>query len=155
MSFKRHLLPDLAGYYEAHGLKLTGPRSAKWKTGPCAFHDGSDSTRFNTMTGAYVCMAGCGAKGGDVLAYEMASTGADFVTAAKAIGAWEDDGKPQAPQKPTPLSPRAALSALAFESTFTAIAAGYMAKGGVLRDVDRSRLFTAAGRINLLAEAFA
>lgn len=154
MSFKRHLLPDPAGYYEAQGLKLTGPRSAKWKTGPCVFHGGSDSTRFNTMTGAYVCMAGCGAKGGDVLAYEMASTGADFVAAAKAIGAWEDDGKPQAPQKPTPLSPRAALSVMHAEAMLTAVAAGNMARGVQLTVKDHARLLTAANRILHLAEAY-
>lgn len=154
MTFDRNLLPDPNAYFEDQGLKLTGPRNAKWKTTACRFHDGSDSMRVNTSTGAWVCMS-CGKKGGDVLAYELAVTGADFVDAAKAIGAWVDDGRPHTPQKPTPLSPRAALSAMAFEVMFTAIAAGNIAKGVVLTDADRSRLMTAAGRINLLAEAFA
>ena len=154
MSFKRHLLPDPPGYYESRGLKLTGPRSAKWKTATCPFHGGSDSMRINTVTGAYSCMAGCGARGGDVLAYEMALTGADFVTAAKAIGAWEEDGKPQAPQKPTPLSPRAALSVMHAEAMLTAIAAGNLARGVQLTVKDRARLLTAANRILHLAEAF-
>ncbi len=154
MTFNRDLLPDPASYFENQGLKLTGPRSAKWKTTECRFHDGSDSLRINTGTGAWVCMA-CGVKGGDVLAYEIQATGADFVDACKALGAWVDDGKPHAPQKPTPLSPRAALSALAFEATLTAVAAGNIAHGVTLSDADRARLMSAAGRINRILEAFA
>lgn len=154
MPFDRNLLPDTTAYFEEQGLKLSGPRSAKWKTTECRFHDGSDSMRVNTSTGAWVCMS-CGKKGGDVLAYELAVTGADFVDAAKAIGAWFDDGKPYTPPKPTPLSPRAALSAMALEATFVAVAAGNVAKGVVLTAADRSRLMMAAGRINLLVGAFA
>ena len=154
MAFDRNLLPDATAYFEERGLKLAGPRRAKWKTTTCNFHGGSDSMRVNTSTGAWVCMS-CGEKGGDVLAYEIASTGADFVAAAKAIGAWIDAGKPYKPQKPTPLSPRAALSAMAFEATLTAIAAGNIAKGVLLTDIDRSRLMTAAGRINRMMEVFA
>ena len=153
MSFDRNLLPDPTAYFEEQGLKLTGPRKAKWKTTECRFHDGSDSMRVNTSSGAWVCMS-CGKKGGDVLAYELAMTGADFVDAAKAVGAWVDDGRPHTPQKPTPLSPRAALSALAFEATLTAVAAGNVAQGVVMTDADRSRLMQAAGRINRMAEVF-
>ena len=103
MTFDRNLLPDPTSYFEAQGLKLTGPRSAAWKTTECRFHIGSDSMRVNVQTGGYCCM-NCGAKGGDVLSYEMQATGADFVGACKALGAWVDDGKPHAPQKPAPLS---------------------------------------------------
>lgn len=154
MSFDRDLLPDPTTYFEERGLKLSGPRSAKWKTTACLFHGGSDSLRINTFTGAWVCMA-CGEKGGDVLAYQMAATGAQFVDAAKAVGAWVDgDGKPHTPQKPTPLSPRAALSVLAFEATLTAVAAGNIARGVNLTDLDRARLLKAANRINRLVEAY-
>lgn len=153
MTFDRNLLPDATSYFEEQGLKLAGPSRAKWKTTQCRFHGGSDSMRVNTLNGAWVCMS-CGEKGGDVLAYEIAATGADFMEAAKAIGAWVDDGRAYKPQKPTPLSPRAALSAMAFEALFTAVVAGNMAKGYQLTDIDRARLMTAAGRINSLAEAF-
>jgi hypothetical protein len=153
MPFDRNLLPDATSYFEEQGLKLAGPSRAKWKTTECRFHSGSDSMRVNTASGAWVCMS-CGEKGGDVLAYEIAVTGADFVEAAKAIGAWVDDGTPYRPQKPTPLSPRAALSVMAFEATFTAVAAANLAKGVILTDADRARLMVAAGRITLLAEAF-
>ena len=153
MSFDRDLLPDPVTYFEDLGLKLFGPPSAKWKTTECRFHGGHDSMRINITTGAWVCMA-CGEKGGDVLAYEMASTGTEFVAAAKAIGAWVDDGKPQAPQRPAPLPPRAALSVMAFEATLTAVAAGNIAHGVALTELDRARLLKAANRINLLVEAY-
>ena len=77
MPFDRTLLPDPITYFENQGLTLKGHRSAKWKTTTCNFHGGSDSMRINVATGAWVCMS-CSEKGGDVLAYEMALTGADF-----------------------------------------------------------------------------
>ena len=151
MTFKRDDLPDPVIYFENRGLTLKGP--GKWKTTACTFHDGSDSMRVNTSNGAWVCMS-CGAKGGDVLAYEMQFTGAEFVEACKALGAWVEDGRAPVQHKPSPLTPRQALSVLAFESTLVAVAAGNTGKGVVLSDVDKARLMTAAGRINLIAEGF-
>jgi hypothetical protein len=97
----------------------------------------------------------CHVKGGDVLAYEMTASGRDFVDAAKALGCWVDDGRPPVQTKPTPLSPRLALSVMAFESTLAAVAAGNVANGVMLTDADRARLMVAANRINRLVEAFA
>ena len=154
MGFERDRLPDPATYFEGEGLTLTGPRSAKWRTTACTFHGGSDSMRVNTASGAWVCMGGCGARGGDVLAYHMAAHGLEFVDAAKALGAWVDDGKPLAPHRPTPLSPRAALSVLSFEATVAAVAAGNLANGVDLTDDDRVRLRLAAQRISRLVEIF-
>jgi hypothetical protein len=153
MGFDRNLLPDPVAYFENQGLLLKGPNRAKWKTTTCNFHGGSDSMRVNTENGAWVCMS-CGEKGGDVLAYEIKVSGAEFHVAAKSIGAWVDDGKPQQIHKPTPLSPRQALSVLAFESTLTAIAAANVAHGYALTQIDLERLLTAANRINRLVEAF-
>ena len=152
MSFDRNLLPDAAGYYEAEGLKLVG--RGKWRTTECKFHDGSDSMRINLATGAWVCM-NCAAKGGDVLAYHMATTGEEFIDAAKSLGAWVDDGRPQQRQRAAPLPPRAALEVLGFECNLTAIAAGNIAQGVTLTDDELSRLLVAAGRINRLVEAYA
>ena len=151
MSFDRDRLPEPIGYFEGQGLKLS--KRGKWRTTECRFHGGSDSMRINTATGAWVCMS-CGAKGGDVLAYEMAANGVDFVTAAKALGAWVEDGKPEPRRKPAPLPPRAALEVLSFEAMLTAVAAGNLAQGLVLTAKDRARLMTAAGRINKLVEAY-
>lgn len=153
MSFNRNLLPDPVTYFENQGLILKGSRSAKWVTTTCNFHGGSDSMRVNLTTGAWVCM-NCDEKGGDVLAYEIKYSGREFVLSAKALGCWVDDGRLTATTKPTPLSPRVALSVLAFESTLTAVAAGNLANGVSLTDADRSRLKVAANRINRLMEAF-
>ena len=151
MSFDRNRLPEPIGYFEAQGLKLS--KRGKWRTTECRFHGGSDSMRLNTATGAWVCMS-CGAKGGDVLAYETAAHAVDFVNAAKALGAWVEDGKPESRRKPAPLPPRAALEVLSFETTLTAVAAGNLAHGVVLSTKDLARLMTAANRINKLAEAY-
>lgn len=155
MPLNRDTLPEPVSYFESEGLRLTGPSSAKWKTTGCAFHGGSDSMRINTRSGAWVCMAGCGARGGDVLAYHMALHGLDFVEAAKALGAWVDDGQPHRPQKPTALPPRAALEVLGFEATVVAVAAGNLARGLALRDMDLARLMVCASRITRIVGDFA
>jgi hypothetical protein len=152
MSFDRNRLPDPVEFYAGYGLTLTG--RGKWRTAPCTFHDGSDSMRINTNTGAFVCMAGCGAKGGDVLAYRMAVAGEDFTTAAKALGAWVEDGR-AAPSKPTPIPARDGIQLLARESNLVAVAAGNVAHGVALTKNDLSRVLKAAGRINRVAEIFA
>lgn len=154
MSYERDRLPDAVSYYESEGLNLCGPGSAKWKTTECRFHGGSDSMRINMATGAWVCMA-CGVKGGDVLAHHMQMHGLEFTDAAKALGAWVEDGKPQRLQKPTALPPRAALEVLGFESTLVAVAAGNVAHGRTLNDADRARLLICAGRIARIVEDFA
>jgi hypothetical protein len=153
MAFDRNLLPDPVTYFENQGLTLKGPRSAKWKTTTCNFHGGSDSMRVNVATGAWVCMS-CGEKGGDVLAYEIKDSGCEFVDAAKALGCWVDDGRPHLQTKPTPLSPRLALSVLAFESSLAAIAAANVAHGYALTQIDLDRLLLAAIRISNLVKAF-
>ena len=153
MAFDRRNLPDAVSYYESEGLKLTS--RGKWRTTECKFHGGSDSMRINTDSGAFACMAGCGAHGGDVLAYHMAQHGLEFVEAAKALGAWIDDGRPTTQHKPSPLSPRQALEVLAVEANLVAIAAANVAHGVVLSQVDLSRVLTASGRITRLVEVFA
>lgn len=153
MTFERNQLPDPVSYYEAQGLKFTGSRSAKWRTSECKFHGGSDSMRVNVATGAFRCM-NCGARGGDVLAYHMAAYGLEFVSAAKALGAWGEEGKPHKLQRPTALPPRAALEVLGFESMLVAVAAGNLARGVTLTDDDRKRLMVCAGRINRITEEF-
>jgi len=137
MTFSRNLLPEPATYFESRGLILGGAPSAKWKTTTCAFHGGLDSIRVNVANGAWVCMS-CGEKGGDVPAYEIKAGGVDFVDAAKALRCWIDDGRPLAQAKPTLLSARNALSVLAIESNLTAVAAGNVAHGVVLSEIDRA-----------------
>jgi hypothetical protein len=149
--FQRNRLPDPISYYESRGLTLMG--KGKWRTTSCSFHGGSDSMRINTGEGGWVCMS-CGVKGGDILAYEMQVTGTEFPEVCKALGAWVGDDHISIQYKACPLTPRQALTVLAFESTLVAVAAGNAANGVALTDTDISRLFTAAGRINKIAEAF-
>ena len=111
--------------------------------------------RINTETGAFACMAGCGARGGDVLAFHMATTGDEFIEAAKALGCWVDDGRPATQHKPTALSPRQALELLTGEAMLVAIAAGNVAHGVVLSEADRRRVLQSAGRIENIVRAFA
>lgn len=153
MSYVREQLPDPCSYYEGEGLHLTGPRSSKWKTTECRFHGGRDSMRINLATGVWVCM-NCGAKGGDLLGYHMQAYGLEFVDAAKALGAWLEDGKPEMRRKPAPLPPRSALEVLNFEATVAAVAAGNIAHGVILKEADRKRLLIAGQRITRLAEAY-
>ena len=106
--FRDRLPPPIYYYTYIAGFKLVG--SGKWLTGPCDNHGGSDSMRFNRETGAYVCMAGCGARGGDVLSHYCGMTGLSFVEGAKALGAYVDDGKPyDGPTRPAQPSGRSLL----------------------------------------------
>lgn len=151
MSFDRNHLPDAVSYFDGEGLKLTS--RGKWRTTSCIFHGGSDSMRINIASGGWCCMA-CDAKGGDVLAYHMQAHGQDFVTAAKALGAWIDDGRP-APTRPTSLSARQALQMLNIESTLIAIEGTRIGNGTAPTPDDMARLRKAAGRITHITEVFA
>jgi hypothetical protein len=150
--FIKDNLPDPVAYFEAEGLKLTG--RSTWRTTECHFHGGSDSMRINARTGGWVCMA-CGVHGGDVLAHHMQAHDLDFIGAAKALGAWQDNGQPDKPHKPKPLPAGEALRLVGFESTLVAIAALNLSNNVHLTDIDRARLLTAHQRITTITEAFA
>lgn len=154
MTFDRNRMPDPQAFFAEEGLNLVGPRHARWRTTRCTFHGGSDSMRVNVATGGWVCMA-CGAKGGDVLSYRMQAHDEDFRTAAMALGAWVEDGRPAATLRPATLPPRAALEVLLIESNLVAIAAGNLAQGATLSVDDRQRLNQAAKRIARVAEEYA
>jgi hypothetical protein len=152
MSFHREMLPDPQAYFENAGLVLQG--RGKWRSTFCIFHGGTKSMRVNLESGAWVCMS-CAVKGGDVLAYEMQTTGVEFVESCKVLGAWADDGRQQQPHhKPAGLSPRAALEVLGFEAELVAIAAGNLAYGIQLTNTDRTRLLLARSRIITINEAY-
>ncbi len=152
MTLDRTRLPEPIGYYESQGLTFR-ERKGKWRTTSCNFHGSTDSLRINTDSGAFVCMAGCGARGGDVLAYHRAVTGLDFIAAARELGAWVEDDKP-APkhQRPAPFAARDALHVLRHDAVLTAVAAANVARGVVLTDDDLSALLKAAARIQHIVE---
>jgi hypothetical protein len=149
MSFNRDQLPDPQDYYEnTAGLTLVG--RGPWRTTRCDFHGGSDSMRINLKSGGFMCMS-CGEKGGDVLAYEMQSAGLEFIDAAKALGAWTDDGKPSS-YKPSPVSKGVMLEVLGFEAQIVALMGADLCKGIAISEVDKDRLFEAVSRIIRIVE---
>lgn len=147
--FVRDRLPDPAGYFESEGLKLTG--RGKWRTTRCDFHDGSDSMRINVESGGWICMS-CGTKGGDVLAYQMQQHGQDFVTAAKALGAYVDDGKAyQWQDRPRRFSARDALDVVGVELLICVVVIADARKGITPNDNDWHRFLEAAGLVEAIA----
>jgi CHC2 zinc finger len=86
-SFNRALLPSPESFWAEHGVNLQNRHG--WVLVKCAFHEDSHpSMSVNAELGAFACHS-CGAKGGDVLAAYRLLTGCDFMTAAKALNAWE------------------------------------------------------------------
>lgn len=84
--FNRNLLPRPGEYFRSQGLKLTG--GGEWKSAICPFHDDkSPSLRVRLDSGGFRCMA-CGVHGGDVLAFHMQLHKLNFISAARALGAW-------------------------------------------------------------------
>lgn len=108
--------------------------------------------RVNVSTGAWCCMS-CGARGGDVLAYEMAAHGLTFIEAAKALGAWIDDGKPQQHRRPKALPAHEALELIERESNLVAIEAARLANGHAVTKEIKARLLQAAAVIHHVRQA--
>ena len=151
--FLRGRLPEPISFFELEGLPLKG--RGKWRTTRCELHDGSDSMRVNTASGAWVCM-NCGAKGGDVLGYSMRRHGLGFVEAARMLGAYSDDDKPhRGPAKAAALSPRDAMAAIAFEHLVQVVVIADIRRGLIPTDGDWQRFLTSIGRTQALAEAYA
>ena len=85
--FDRNRLPAVADYHQPIFGELRFNASG-WAQVRCVFHeDGHASLSIHRECGAFRCFA-CGARGGNVLAFEMLRSGADFKSAARALGAW-------------------------------------------------------------------
>jgi hypothetical protein len=109
--------------------------------------------RINTATGAFVCMAACGARGGNVLDYHRAAQGLGFIDAAKALGAWLDDGRAYTgPTRPTPIPARDLLQ-LAADELLICVMVLTDALAGRMKDHDFDRLRVAVGRVIFVNEA--
>jgi hypothetical protein len=88
-SFRRDRLPHPAEYYRKHLDKLHV--RGDWADARCPLHqDNNPSLSVNLDHGGYLCR-GCGAKGGDMLAFHMRFKNMDFVSAARDLNAWEVD----------------------------------------------------------------
>jgi len=90
-SFQRELLPSPKSFYEREIGPLTRADRKGWAKGRCPFHNSKSGKSFsaNVENGAFYCH-GCGAKGGDVLAFIRLRDHLDFKTAAKSLGTWRD-----------------------------------------------------------------
>jgi hypothetical protein len=85
--FDRKRLPAVADYYQPIFGELRFNASG-WAQVRCVFHeDGHASLSIHRERGAFRCFT-CNARGGDVLAFEMLRSSADFKSAAHALGAW-------------------------------------------------------------------
>src|SRR5215471_5374099 len=90
--FDRAALPSSRFFYERELGELRRP-SHGWAVpkGGCPFHQSKSKTSFrvNLDTGGFNCF-GCGAKGGDVLAFLRQRYRLGFKAAAQQLGAWRD-----------------------------------------------------------------
>lgn len=85
--FNRTKLPSPEAFWNSQGVTFKSKKG--WVMVKCIFHDDSHpSLGINTKTGGFFCHA-CGAKGGDVVSAYQLLAGCNFVTAAKALSAWE------------------------------------------------------------------
>jgi hypothetical protein len=146
----RENLPEPFHYYtDITGLEFQ-ERKGDWRTTNC-LHCGHSRLRVKTSTGAFVCMSGCGARGSDVLAYHRAAHGMGFVDAAKALGAYIEDGAPYAgPTRPTAIPARDLLRSVADELQLCAFVLSD-ALNGRFNDNDYDRYRAAASRVIYVA----
>ena len=86
LGFRKDLLPRPGDYFRRQGIKFSG--GLEWKSAKCPFHDDKKpSLSLRLDSGGFKCH-GCGAKGGDILAFHQLLTGLSFKKAAQALGAW-------------------------------------------------------------------
>jgi CHC2 zinc finger len=151
-TFVRERVPDWRAYADANGIALYG--RGEWCSILCGFHDDTrPSMRVNMRSGGWVCM-GCGAHGGDVLAYHMQRTGRDFIEAARDLGAWDEaaQGHQRHTRKALPLSLRDALALAAHELTVCFVVISDVRAGKPPSATDWTRFLEAARRVLFLAE---
>lgn len=143
--FNKDHLPDPLDYYtNTAGLVLIG--RGKQRQTRCEFHGGSDSMGINIETGQFLCRAGCGARGNDVLSYHRAAHGLGFVEAAKALGAYRDDGNEYTGStKPAQIPARDLLRSVSRELMVCAMVLSDFLNGDLTEDdFDRYRESVAA-----------
>ncbi len=150
MTFNRDHLPGWLAYADAQGIKVEG--RGTWRSILCDFHDDSKpSLRVNTKSGGWCCMS-CGASGGDVLAHLMQRNGVNFVSAARTLGAWQDDGEPARPRQARTLTAQDALELLYQDATTLWILACDIGQGKALSASERATAAAIARRAMVVFE---
>ncbi len=95
----------------------------------------------------------CFEKGGDVVAYAIRRHGLDFVSAARQLGAYMNDGRlHRGPEKPAGLSLRDCLELVAFELLVFSIVVSDMSRGKTPSQADSLRLWESIGRITFIID---
>ena len=148
---------DVVEFYRERLPGMTAPKhrssSSDWMltNGRCVFHADRKpgSVSINRKSGAYRCFS-CGASHGDVISFEMAFAGVDFLEALKRIAGPE---LPESIRTAPRLPARAALEALEHEALLAEIAARALASGEQLSSADIDRLRQANLRIQKIREA--
>ena len=154
MPYSRERLPDPITYYEAQGLNIQRRGRGPWRASSCPFCQSRDNFNINLESGGFHCW-GCAAKGGDVLAFHMAHASLDFVSAAKALGCWVEDGKPSTrPPRPDQLSPRDAITLMADDANYLAIFSSLLINQRPLTESDHAEALSAVARILKISEMF-
>ena len=103
--------------------------------------------RVNTQSGGFICMAGCGAKGRDILAYHRAAHSMEFVAACIDLGAWvEDDLPPRAYTRPPRLPAKELLGLAADDLTLCVLVLSDI-RQDKLNDEDYQKFIEAVSRI--------
>jgi hypothetical protein len=86
--FDRNFLPKPVDYYRTHFSNIPVNLDRQWMNVLCCFHDDKNpSLSINLISGGFYCF-GCGAKGGDVIAFHMQRYGVPFAAAVTFFGAW-------------------------------------------------------------------
>jgi hypothetical protein len=84
----RDALPVPLNYYHTHFSNLPQHIDREWSSVLCCFHDDKNpSLSINLRSGGFYCF-GCGAKGGDVIAFHMLRYGMPFTAVVTFFGAW-------------------------------------------------------------------
>lgn len=87
-NFDRNLLPTPKEYYAQQFLNLRTNSNNEWLSVLCPFHDDHNpSLSINLISGGFYCHS-CGAKGHDILAFQMQRYNQDFEQAAITLGSW-------------------------------------------------------------------
>jgi hypothetical protein len=144
--FDRDLVPGWPEYAQQQGMRLDG--RGTWRTTRCDVHGGSDSLRVNVESGGWACM-NCLVRGGDTLSHYMQVNGSDFVSAARALGAWIEGAS--SPPRPRGLAARDALGALGVELLVCVAVIADARRGITPTDDDWRRFLAAAGRVEFIA----
>ena len=95
----------------------------------------------------------CFEKGGNVLDYALRRGGLDFVSVARQLGAYVEDGKPyRGPVKPVGLSLRDCLELVAFELLVFSVVVSDLSRGKKPTKADSIRLWQSIGRISFIID---